>query len=386
MIPRRNILRNFRKAVFQPGYAFDVFCRRFRSYLGYLFLNGRGVFPESITLFLTSRCNLRCRMCGQWGDKGITKDRHTKGGEELTLDEYKVMLDDVSGFMPNITLFGGEPLLYKGCVELIRLCKLRKMHVCLITNGTLLKDYAGKIVRYGLDELNISLDGPEEVHDKIRGVPGMFRKIVMGLNEISNEKQRYKKRRPIVNLEFTITRYNLDYMAEMQKVAGDLNADSLNFHHLIFIEEEMYKRHQKEFYTIFKSSSDAWKGFLLEGIKDIDIDRLSRNIQEITSNRHDFLVNIYPNLTSDELETYYRCPEKVPHGYKARCISPWIVAYIFPNGDVRPCLNFDFSPGNIKKNSFRDIWNNETYIRFRRVLKRKGIFPVCTRCTELYRY
>lgn len=385
MIPRRNIIRNFKKALGQPGYAARVFSRRLLAYTSYHLRKGRSAYPEAVTLFLTSRCNLRCRMCGQWGDKGITKQ---KAGhqEELSLEEYRRLIDELSTFRPNITLFGGEPLLYKNCAELVRMLKDKKMHVCLITNGTLLEPYASRLVEYGLDELNISLDGPEKIHDEIRGTSGMFQKIRQGLNRITLEKEKQKKRYPLINLEFTITSYNLEAMPGMIKVAEELGADSLNYHHLIFIEKEMYERHERDFFSLFAASSEDWQGFLLEGVKDIDIRKLSRYIQEIMSHKYSFLAAIYPHLTEEELEIYYGQASQMPSGYPARCLSPWIVAYIFPGGEVRPCLNFALSPGNIKRDSFKDIWNNKSYLNFRKVLKKKGIFPVCTRCTELYRY
>jgi len=61
-------------------------------------------------------------------------------------------------------------------------------------------------------------------------------------------------------------------------------------------------------------------------------------------------------------------------------------AYIFPDGEVRPCLNLDYSYGSIKNNKFTEIWNGAAAVKYRRVLKEKNIFPVCVRCTELYRY
>lgn len=387
MIPRRNAVRNFQKALAQPLYGFKIFCRRLCSYLTYIAGKGKSAYPESVTLFLTFRCNLRCRMCGQWGDRGITRKKGSSGSEEeLTIEEYRKLLSDLYPFRPNITLFGGEPLLYKECLELVRMIKEKKLHVCLITNGTLLRSYAYKLVQYGLDELNISLDGPEKIHDEIRGAAGMFRKIKEGLDEISQEKKRQGKRRPLINLEFTITSYNLDYMRPMLKVAEELGADSLNFHHLIFIEEDMYKRHERDFFTLFRASSEDWKGFILEGVKDIDIAKLAANIREILSRKYKFSVSVYPNLKDEELKTYYREAAEVPSGYPARCLSPWMVAYIFPDGELRPCLNFNFSPGNIKRESFKAVWNNQRYLSFRGILKQKGIFPVCTRCTELYRY
>ena len=73
MIPRRNIIRNIQKALFEPAYAIKAFCRRFKSYLAYNFYSGKSTLPESLTLFLTYKCNLHCQMCGQWGEVGSSK-------------------------------------------------------------------------------------------------------------------------------------------------------------------------------------------------------------------------------------------------------------------------------------------------------------------------
>ena len=64
MIPRRNIARALSKAMTQPGYAWRAFRQRLRSYLSYRFGDGRSAPPETVSLFLTYRCNLRCTMCG----------------------------------------------------------------------------------------------------------------------------------------------------------------------------------------------------------------------------------------------------------------------------------------------------------------------------------
>ena len=70
----------------------------------------------------------------------------------------------------------------------------------------------------------------------------------------------------------------------------------------------------------------------------------------------------------------------------SKCLSPWIVAYVFPDGDVRPCLNSTYSFGNIKNTKFSEIWNSVKAVEYRRALKKIGMMPVCRRCTELYRY
>ena len=106
MIPRRNLRTAVTKAIRQPRYAARAFWQRARSFLNYRFRDGFSSYPETISLFLTYRCNLRCTMCGQWGIEGSSR----KLAPEALKGELAI--DDVKFYRPNITLFGGEPLLY----------------------------------------------------------------------------------------------------------------------------------------------------------------------------------------------------------------------------------------------------------------------------------
>ena len=131
MVPVRNFRRFFSKLFKQPGYAVSVAWRRFRAFVYYYIGKGRSSPPEAVTLFLTHRCNLRCKMCGQWGESGVTKKMSGDSvSEELSFDQMKSLVDDLAGFHPNMTLFGGEPLLYSPCLDLIRYIKAKKMQYC----------------------------------------------------------------------------------------------------------------------------------------------------------------------------------------------------------------------------------------------------------------
>src|SRR4030042_288482 len=101
-MPLRNLKRFLAKLFKQPFYAFRVALRRARAALSYRIGEGRSSLPESVTLFLTYRCNLRCKMCGQWGEGGFTKTMQKESmAEGLSFDEMKVLIDDLSSFKPN---------------------------------------------------------------------------------------------------------------------------------------------------------------------------------------------------------------------------------------------------------------------------------------------
>lgn len=384
MIPIRNTKRFIGKALRQPGYAARVALRRLAAYLAYWRGSGRAPMPESITLFLTHRCNLRCKMCGQWGEGGVTKK---EGADfvrrELPLPDLERFIDDVAVFRPNITLFGGEPFLHPGAVELIGHIKSRGMHCLVISNGYLALDLADRLVAAGLDELNVSLDGSRELHDEIRGMPGLFDRIMTGLQKVAAAKERLGKKRPLVNLQCTVTKYNYRHLEQMVAVARDARADSLTFHNLIFLDPVILERQRQHDERLGASSAD-WRGFAFE--PGIDPDLLWEKMRQIRSMPHDFGIDLYPNFNKEELREYYRNPAFAPRGTTGSCVSPWIVAYVFPDGEVRPCLNSTYTFGNIAAARFPEIWNSGAAVRFRRELKTACAFPVCARCTELYRY
>jgi MoaA/NifB/PqqE/SkfB family radical SAM enzyme len=383
-MPWRNFRRFLSKGLKQPLYAARVTIRRARAYFSYYLRSGRASSPEAITLFLTYHCNLRCRMCGQWGESGITKkqsNRSIKG--ELSFEEMKKIIDDVSAFKPNITLFGGEPLLHHHCLDLIRHIKSKGMHCLMITNGSMLKDIAVEVVEAGLDELNVSIDGGRDLHDKIRGMPDLFDRVVNGLKGVTQIKTEKNRKRPLINLQCTITGDNYKHLEQMIDVARQLRADSLTFHNLIFINKGLIEK-QKEYDEALQCSSASWEGFLFE--PHIEPGVLYAKIKEIMNSRQGIPVDFYPHFSLEELREYYQNPAYQPKGFSARCVSPWMAAYIFPDGELRPCLNFDYSFGNVREKRFSELWNSERAIKFRRSLKGNGVFPVCVRCTELYRY
>ena len=367
-------------------YALGVFFRRLMAYFTFYAVADGGCFvPESITLFLTHRCNLRCKMCGQWGEAGVTKKENFQAfKEELSLEQYRKLLDDLAKVdRPSITLFGGEPLLYPACLDLVRYIKSKGIHCLMITNGSLLVDAAESLVEAGLDELNISLDGDGLLHDQIRGLPGLFEQIMNGIARVNVHKARLKRNKPLINLQCTITKYNYEHLEEMLFVADKAKANSLTFHNLIFLDRQALEK-QKTFDQVLGSSSQDWEGFVFE--PGIDPDVLWEKRKQILSKSHGFSVDFYPNFTRQELGKYYRDPCYQPTRQDHGCLSPWLVAYIFPDGEIRPCLNFSYSFGNIKKNRFLALWNGDRAKQFRIELRANKIFPVCARCTELYRY
>ncbi len=388
IIPTKNLKRIFKKSIRQPGYALSAFLKRFRSYMTYLFGRGCSAPPETISLFLTRRCNLRCTMCGQWGESGSFKGLESKVlKDELSIEDVKMLLYDLKGFRPNITLFGGEPMLYPHWIEVVRLSKKLGMRCNMVSNCVLLKRYAEEILDAGLDEIILSLDGPQDIHESMRGVDGTFGRVMEGVGLLNRKKRERNLKKPMININCTIYEANYERLEEVVGVAEGIGADAVTFHHFLFLSKDMCDRHNGFFEPKFGNRCGDWYGFVRKELPSIDTERLIEIFEKIRNKKSDVDVSFYPNFTDDEIRRYYTGWEFESSSYPNRCLSLWMAAYIFPDGSVRPYHSMEFVPGNIKEEAFTHIWNNKRYREYRRTVKAIKRFPVCSKgCTELYRY
>lgn len=109
-----------------------------------------------LRISITDRCNLRCNYC--MPEEGVENIPHNLilSYEEL----LKIVKCGVKLGITRYKITGGEPLIRKGCVDFIG--ELKKIpgveQVTMTTNGILLDQYLEKLVDYGLDGVNISLD------------------------------------------------------------------------------------------------------------------------------------------------------------------------------------------------------------------------------------
>jgi MoaA/NifB/PqqE/SkfB family radical SAM enzyme len=133
--------------------------------------------PVSASILLTHNCNSRCIMCNMWKEKSYN---------ELTTEEVCDILSQLRELgITRVGFSGGEALLRKDLPYLIRKTrKLRFERVTVLTNAFLLKEKARELLKSGLNELSISLDGPKHIHDMCRGIEGAYEKCIDGLKTL----------------------------------------------------------------------------------------------------------------------------------------------------------------------------------------------------------
>ncbi|MCK5601291.1 radical SAM protein, partial [Candidatus Pacearchaeota archaeon] len=147
--------------------------------------------PSYLLFFVTSRCEASCGHCFYW--RNINRNE-----TELTLKEIECFAR-ILGPMVQITLTGGSPELRDDLPELAlilaRFCRPINMTLC--SNGNepnklykIVETILRRIPNFRLT-LDISLDGLNGEHDKIRGVPGLFERAVQSFYALENLKKTY---------------------------------------------------------------------------------------------------------------------------------------------------------------------------------------------------
>jgi len=333
-------------------------------------LSGKALAPYSLSFWVTDHCNLSCPMC--W-----VKPAKTKNVDYLNTREIYAVIKQVAPFNPRIGLTGGEPLLRKDVVEIISYAVGKGLRVGLNTNGMLLADYAEELVSAGLDTISVSLDGTEEVHDRLRGRPGSYRRALAGIFALDQARRRRGRRRPLVRILATITNQNFREIPQFLSELHRLPLDSATVQHLWFTDQSALSAHQSLSRNVLGEESSTLADFLTDELPPGD--EVAKMLARVKAGDWGLPVDIYPVLSPEEIARYY---SGAGGRIKRRCLSRWLRIDISPDGTVTPCLGYN--AGNVRRARFMDIWNGERMRRFRRVIGAQGTLPGCSRCCGLF--
>jgi MoaA/NifB/PqqE/SkfB family radical SAM enzyme len=294
--------------------------------------------------------------------------------EQLKVETWKKLVDDVSHFKPLIAITSTEPLLYDGLIDLLDHCHHRGLRVEVTTNGFLLDQFADLFLKKRLDILSVSIDGPPDIHDKIRGIKGAFEKATEPMRHIL---ERRTGKTPLVHVNYTICDLNFDRLVETLPY---IECDQLTFSHLNFVTEEMAKVHNAQCrYRVTPA------GLSEVSLEAIDLNVLWDQIQKVKTIDKAYPVTLAPELTRDELEGFYRRPMQFLRGHSS-CKAIWSVGQILADGNITGSTRcFDTARlGNIQHQSLTALWNGPILRDFRKYLRRNGgAYPACSRCCGL---
>ena len=209
--------------------------REFKKCLAYHFselLNRPFARPQWVYISLSHNCTYNCRMCG------VVK---ILKGYELPAEMVKKSLDEIYrwGWGSTVLFTGGEPFLRKDIFELIEHSVKRDLKTEIVSNGSLMtQGLARKIMRSGLNNVAISLDGAKEsTHDNIRE-KGSFKKAITAVKTLVQEKAK-TDRGPQISVWTTIMKENVTELFDIAPLVRGLGAECLVYHPVIVAQEDM---------------------------------------------------------------------------------------------------------------------------------------------------
>jgi len=291
--------------------------------------------PISISFEPTTSCNLRCPECPS-GLRAFTRPTGI-----LEKDFFRQTIDDIyKDLLYLIFYFQGEPYLNKDFLEMVHYASSKGLYTATSTNAHYLTDeVARKTVESGLDRLIISIDGTtQEVYKQYR-IGGNLDKVIEGAKNIVKWKRELKSKTPFVFFQFLVVRPNEHQVEEIKKLAVEVGVDEVRFKTAQVYD---YENDPNQLIPVNEKFSRYKKN--KEGKRE----------------------------AKNKLANH--------------CWKLWQANVITWDGLVVPCC-FDKDAahrlGNLKMQSFKEIWRNDNYKQFRKELmtSRKNI-DICSNCSE----
>ena len=253
--------------------------------------------PDWIVLGVNNICNLHCKMC----DVGL-KINDTNFAVNLTgtkpinmpLELIKKVIDQAASYFPNVKLGYAftEPLIYPHLIESLTYANDRNLFTSITTNALNLKHKASGLVAAGLDELYISLDGPEEIHNHIRGHKNSYGRAIDGINELISIKPEMK-----ISVFCVITEWNIGYLKGFLDELKHLPIQQVGFMHTNFTTNAMADAHNHllgaEYPATYSNNDEIH-------ISKMDLCKLAKEISEIRQKKYPFKVTFSPEINGEE--------------------------------------------------------------------------------------
>lgn len=175
--------------------------------------------PTLVVLKPTLNCIANCKHCNPRSKKFSTNKRISLLEYDKLLKKLKIMGTE------QICISGGEPLIYKDIVKLVRLITKNGLKASLNTNGWFLNfNMFKELMNAGLLCINLSIDSPRaEEHDKLRALDGLFDRAISQIKECKESDIPFK-----LNLRMVLSKYNYKEISEMIDLANNIKSDILS--------------------------------------------------------------------------------------------------------------------------------------------------------------
>ncbi len=335
--------------------------------------------PKWIVLGVNNVCNLHCKMCDV-GTKNLDSNfaQNLVGTHPINmpLELLKKIIDQTKKYYPNSKLAYAftEPLVYPHLIDSLNYAKEKKLKTVITTNALTLKFKAKELAKADIDTIFVSIDGPQDIHNEIRGNKKSFQRAIEGIEQLSSLA-------PSINIEIicAITEWNIPHLKTLLNSLKNINISRIGFMHTQFISNESIQSHDKTPWGALYPATDS--NMDLIDLNNIDTDKLFHEIDEIQNSKFPFEVYFSPKINSKSiLDTYYKKSEKI---LGKHCNAVFTSIMIKSDGSIIPAHGrcYNLTLGNIYDKTLKDIWQGGILKKLRTDLhKAGGLFPACSRC------
>lgn len=320
-------------------------------------------------------------MCGQWSEEGYLKNKYKcpGSGAKMKLADWKRLVDEIAGHKIRFILVrGGEPFLFPGLTDLLKYINSKGIFISLDTNGTLLERFAEELAGTGNMHITFSVDGPEEIHDYVRGIKGSYKRTkenIVLLHKVDEENRISK------SICFTISKYSYKGLGEMPDVARSMNIKSVNIVPYYYVSSATGKQYENELKEYFNATAFTWKGFHHDD-SGIDFNTFKAELRKYKANLDGIENFPYLPLTEEEYKLWFS-DDITPVG-SIKCNNIENLIDIQPDGEANFCVDYpDYSFGNVKDATIKELWNSSEAQKFREYRRVKPL-AVCYRCGGKY--
>ncbi len=275
-----------------------------------------------VSWLTTNRCNLKCQHCYQDAD---TLEASTTN--ELTTDEAKTLIEQIAQANFKVMIFsGGEPLLRPDIFELVAYASSKGLRPVFGTNGMLITpEVAQKLKESGAAAMGISLDSLDEAkHNEFRGDPDAYRLAIQGMENCKAVGLPFQ-------IHTTIVDWNKDELLDIIDFAVEKGAIAHQPFFLIPVGRGVY---------IAETS-----------IEVLENEELLRKIMQKST---EVPISVKPTCAPQ----FVRIAEQmgIDTRYSRGCLAGLTYCIINPDGIVQPCAYMKQEAGNVREQSFADIW------------------------------
>lgn len=333
--------------------------------------------PQWLVLGVNNICNLHCKMCDvgtQSLDTNFAVNLVGTDPLHMPMTLFERIVDQTKKYFPTTKLGYAftEPLVYKHLEESLDYANRSGLFTSITTNALNLRQKSDILVRGGLDELFISLDGPQDIHNEIRGHKSSHQRALEGIEALQS-----KSNIPI-SIYGVITEWNIGHLKAFLDELKPYKLKHVGFLHSNFITPESAKLHNEVFGAKYFATPSNVEEVSFEAF---DLQALSEELSEIMQTKYPFPTSVTPPIIDREkMDIYYHKPQqKVGQA----CLDVFNNIMIKSDGSVIPAHGrcFNRTMGNVYTETLKEIWNSSELIELRKALQTNGgLLPACTRC------